>query len=158
MRRAGPGFVLGVLCLLAGPAGAETDAAHRIVTPAELAWKPAGAAFPPGSEVAALYGDPSKPGPFALRVRAPKGYRLAPHTHPGPELVTVLSGALRIGVGGRVDPAAEQVVRTGGFSAMPPGLAHWVAVEEDVVLQIGGDGPWGIDYLDPEDDPRRARK
>jgi quercetin dioxygenase-like cupin family protein len=93
-----------------------------------------------------------------MRVRAPAGYQLAPHTHPGLEMVTVLSGVLRIGVGKHVDPGMERFIHAGGFTVMPPGLAHWVAVNENVVLQISGMGPWGINYLDPMDDPRVAKK
>ena len=34
-----------------------------------------------------LEGDPTKPGPFVMRIKVPDGYRLPPHTHPKPERV-----------------------------------------------------------------------
>jgi quercetin dioxygenase-like cupin family protein len=149
----------GLLCLMtASAAVAEEFAAPRALSPHEFVWKPAPPAFPPGSEVAVLYGDPAKQGLFVLRARASKGFRLGVHTHPAPELLTVLSGAIRVGVGASVDPAKEKTVAAGGFSAMPPGLAHWLAIEEDAVVQINGLGPWGIEYLDARDDPRKSSR
>ena len=39
--------------------------------------------------------------------------------------------------------------------AMPPGMAHFVYVEEDTVIQLNSVGPWEINYINPTDDPRR---
>src|SRR5262249_58555138 len=39
---------------------------------------------------AAVYGDPGKDGLFVLRLKLPKGYAIPPHTHPKPEIVTVI--------------------------------------------------------------------
>ena len=147
-----------LVCAAFAPAWAETRTAHVVVAPSDLVWRKAPPSFPPGSEVAVLHGDPSKEGPFVLRARAPKGFCLPAHTHPAPEIVTVLSGVLRVGLGASVDPLKERLVPAGGFSAMPAGVAHWLAIEEDAVVQINGVGPWGIDYLDPKDDPRKAGK
>lgn len=146
-------LVIGLTVVFVCAAGARAEdqgTAPRVTAAGALVWKPAPRAFPPGSEVAVLYGDPAKPGMFVLRARAQKGWRLNAHTHPAPELVTVLSGAIRIGVGGR-----ETVVSASGFSAMPPGVPHWLSIEEDAVVQIHGMGPWGIDYADAKDDPRK---
>jgi quercetin dioxygenase-like cupin family protein len=41
-----------------------------------------------------LHGDPTKPGLFVLRIKFPPNYVVPPHTHPGFETVTVLSGAM----------------------------------------------------------------
>ena len=65
---------------------------HKIVAPNEVKWSPAPPSVPKGAEVAVLYGDPSKEGPFAMRLKMPKGYAIAPHTHPKPEIVTVILG------------------------------------------------------------------
>ena len=91
---------------------------------------------------------------FALRIKVPKGYRIAPHTHPRPELVTVISGKLSLGFGQSVDRAKTQALPAGSFASMAPGVAHYVLAEEDSVYQINAVGPWGMDYLDPKDDPR----
>jgi hypothetical protein len=37
---------------------------------------------------------------------------------------------------------------------MPPGVVHYVFVDEDSVVQINATGPWDIEYVDARDDPR----
>ena len=101
-----------------------------------------------------LYGDPAKEGMFALRIRMPKGYKIAPHTHPQPEVITVISGKFSLGMGPAADRASIESLPAGSFSSMPPGVAHYVFVDEDSVVQINATGPWGIDYIDPRNDPR----
>src|SRR5215218_5523081 len=70
-------------------------ALHR----AALKWSAAPPALPKGAEAVTLYGDPSKEGLFALRVKLPTGYHIPPHTHPKPEIVTVVSGEMKLGDG-----------------------------------------------------------
>ena len=48
---------------------------HTIVSPQEIKWGPAPAVLPPGAEAAVLFGDPSKEGLFALRLKLPQGYQ-----------------------------------------------------------------------------------
>src|SRR4051812_40125288 len=67
--------------------------------PDKLEWKAAPATLPPGAMAAVLEGDPSKPGPFVMRLKFPDGYTIAPHTHPKQERVTVIAGTLHIGMG-----------------------------------------------------------
>jgi hypothetical protein len=42
---------------------------------------------------------------FALRLKLPAGYKIAPHTHPCIESVTVISGTFKLGMGEKADPA-----------------------------------------------------
>ena len=63
------------------------------------------AVLPPGAEAAVLFGDPSKEGLFALRLKLPAGYRVPPHTHPVDEVVTVVSGTFSLGMGETADRA-----------------------------------------------------
>jgi len=76
-------------------APADTMEAHTIVPPQEIKWAPAPDVLPPGAKAAVLFGDPDKEGLFVLRLRFPAGYRVAPHTHPVYEVVTVISGTFR---------------------------------------------------------------
>lgn len=113
----------------------------------DLAWKRGPATLPPGVETVVLEGDPRQAGLFTLRLRAPAGTRLAPHTHPQPERVTVLEGAIGVGFGRQFDPASLTVFRTGDYYVNPPGAPHFVEFTEDAVLQVTGHGPWGLDFL-----------
>src|SRR5215471_17736083 len=55
---------------------------HLVFSPDKIQWGPAPDALPKGAEAALLYGDPTKEGQFALRLRLPSGYHVPPHSHP----------------------------------------------------------------------------
>jgi len=145
--------------LLTAPAAAtaQTMDEHKIVSPEAIEWAPGPASIPPGAEAAVLYGDPSKEGLFALRLKLPQGYHIAPHSHPKPEVVTVISGTLRLGMGETADEDEVEAVPAGSFFAMAPGMAHYVYTDEETVLQLNSTGPWSLTYVDPKDDPRQTQ-
>jgi len=94
------------------------ESIHR---PEAIVWQDAPASLPPGAKVAVLEGDPAKAGPFVMRMKFPDGYRVAPHTHPRPERVTVLKGALNIGIFRTLSGSHGARSRTTGTSrTMPP--------------------------------------
>ncbi len=97
---------------------------------------------------------PKATGMFALRVKMPKGYSIAPHMHVRPEIVTVISGKFILGLGQAADHAGMEALPAGSFSSMPKGVVHYVFIDEDSVIQINAVGPWDIDYVNPKDDPR----
>ena len=128
---------------------------HTIMTPQDVKWGPGPASIPPGSEAAVLYGDPSKEGLFALRLKMPKGYAIAPHSHPEPEVVTVISGTFRLGTGEMADQEKAQALPVGSFFAMSPGMVHYAFTDEDSVIQLNSTGPWSLTYVNAADDPRQ---
>jgi quercetin dioxygenase-like cupin family protein len=69
-----------------------TSEQHVVLTPGDLKWMDAPPGLPPGAKMAVLEGDPNKKGPFTVRLQAPAGYKIPPHTHPTTEHVTVISG------------------------------------------------------------------
>ena len=137
--------------------GAVAQDAHAIIAPDRIQWGPAPAVLPPGAEAAVLYGDPSKEGLFALRVRLPAGYTIPPHTHPTIEAVTVISGTFKLGMGEVADPNATEALPAGSFFALPTGHPHFVYADEETVVQISTNGPWGLTYVNPADDPRKTQ-
>jgi quercetin dioxygenase-like cupin family protein len=142
--------------LFIAPAQAGTPyhgVGHVIIGPAELEWSDI-ASMGPGAQIAVLEGDMSKPEPFTVRLKLDAGYRLAPHTHPAYERVTVLKGTFHFAHGREFDRAATTAMPVGGFAVMPPGAAMFGYTEEETIIQLHGTGPWGIEYVDPEDDPR----
>jgi quercetin dioxygenase-like cupin family protein len=120
----------------------------------DIVWGAAPSGLPAGAEAALLVGDPSKSGVFVVPLRGHAGYRVAPHTHPTDEVVTVISGRIRMGMGKLADPQKEMTLSAGGLMAVPTGTFHWVTMEEDTILQVNSVGPWGITYGDPKDYPR----
>jgi quercetin dioxygenase-like cupin family protein len=138
------------------PALAE-EPAHKIITADAVEWKAGPASLPPGDQVAVLYGDPAKDGLFAMRLKLPKGYQIPPHTHPKPEVVTVISGTFQLGMGETADQEKAQPLPTGSFFALPPGMAHYAFTEEETVIQLNSFGPWALNYVRQEDDPRKTQ-
>jgi quercetin dioxygenase-like cupin family protein len=130
---------------------------HRIVTPQDMKWSAAPAVLPKGAEMVLLYGDPSKEGPFSLRLRFPANYHVPPHTHPVDEIVTVLSGTFKLGMGETADESKAKALPAGSFFGFPPGMAHFVYTDEPTVFQINSVGPWALNYVNPADDPRKAK-
>ena len=147
-----------ILVGAASAAGAQTaphPADHRVFTPQDIRWSPAPPTIPRGAEVAVLYGDPSKEGPFAMRLKFPANYRIPPHTHPAHEIVTVISGTFKVGMGEAADRSKAQALPAGSLFGYPPGAPHFAYIDEETVIQITTTGPWGLSYVNPADDPRR---
>lgn len=141
------------LSLFVTPAQAGEE--HILVSPDKVQWGPAPPVLPAGAEAAVLYGDPTKEGQFALRVKLPSGYHVPPHTHPVDENVTIISGKFQLGMGEAADRSKANALPAGSFFSLPPGMAHYVYTDEETVIQINTLGPWGLDYINPQDDPRK---
>lgn len=158
MKRDVAAVAMGAAILAALALGATAQPAREsapvIVSPQDIRWGTAPAALPAGAQAAVLYGDPTREGMFALRVKIPKDYFIPPHTHAQAEVVTILSGKFSLGMGPKVERRAATSLGSGAFVALPSGVAHYVFSDEETILQINAMGPWGIDYLDPKDDPR----
>jgi quercetin dioxygenase-like cupin family protein len=144
-------LVLGSLALV-GPAAAQ----HVTIAVDDVKWSPAPAAFPKGAQITVLSGDPSKEGPYVLRLKFPAGYKVAAHNHPNDENLTVVSGALRFGHGDKLDEQKGTLLKAGSYVMTPKGMNHYVVIGEDTVVQIHAIGPSGITYVNPADDPRRS--
>jgi hypothetical protein len=124
---------------------------------AELKWQDAPASLPRGAKIALLEGDPNKEGLFVMRIKFPDGYRIMPHTHPKRERVTVISGTLHVGMGAKYNEKAGRAMPTGSFGTWPEGMKHFGWATGETVIQLHGIGPWSIQYVNPDDDPRGKR-
>ena len=129
-----------VVALLAFAAAPPPDAIQ--VDAAKIIWTDGPPTLPKGTKVAVLEGDPKKPGMFTMRLRVPAGSKIAPHWHPRPERVTVLSGLVKVGFGDEWSDAGMHSFGAGGFYVNPPESRHFVAFARTSVIQITGEGPW----------------
>jgi quercetin dioxygenase-like cupin family protein len=130
----------------------------HLYPPTTIEWKAGPAALPPGAKMAVLEGDPTKEGPFVVRFQFPDGYHVAPHTHPKTERVTVISGALYLATGEALDRNSAKKLPAGSFGFWPAGMKHTAWSEGETIIQLHGIGPWQINYVNPADDPRNAKK
>ena len=106
------------------------------------------------AEFSVLYGNPGTEGVFAMRLKLPDGFHIAPHHHGQPEIVTVISATFRIGMGDDPDPENTAALEPGGFFTCPPGMVHFAYADGETVIQLNSTGPWTITYVRDEDDPR----
>lgn len=131
-------------------AGAQDSAPDRH-------WMPAPPVFPPGAQMAVLKGDPSKAGPFTIELSMPDGYRIPPHSHPTNEHVVVRRGTFLVGMGDTLDLAAARPMARGQAGDVPARMHHYAAARGATVVAVSATGPFAMTYVNPADDPQRAR-
>jgi quercetin dioxygenase-like cupin family protein len=127
-------------------------------SPTNIEWKSGPPSLPAGAKMAVLEGDPTKDGPFVMRLQTPDGYHIAPHTHPKTERVTVISGTMFLAMADNLDRSTAKTLSAGTYGFWPAGMKHAAWFDGGTVIQIHGVGPWQINYVNPADDPRNAKK
>lgn len=145
-----------VLGLVTGTVAQGDYAPMKNVFPADLQWRNL-PSVPRAIELAVVYGDPTKPGPYVFRARMPAGTELPPHRHPDERWVTVLQGIYRSAAGENFDVEKATEYPTGSFYVTGANVPHYSYAVTDVIVQEQGTGPTGMDYVHAHDDPRNAR-
>ena len=108
--------------------------------------------------MAVLQGDPSKAGEeFTVRLRLPNGYKIAPHTHPTTENITVIEGTFLVGMGSTFDRAKMMALPRGAFVSAPAQHAHYAIARGETVVQVHAIGPFALTYVNPADAPVAIR-
>jgi hypothetical protein len=147
------------LVLFLAPAASAADATGEVtMNPVDVKWGPAPPVLPKGAKLAVLYGDPGKPGPFVMRLMAPANYKIAPHWHTQAENLSIISGTLYLGDGDKMEKAHAHALKTGGYHFLPAKAHHYAFTKTATVVQIHGEGPFDITYINPDDDPSKAAK
>jgi quercetin dioxygenase-like cupin family protein len=147
-----------VAALLSAPfitlaAVAETHA-HVMENLSAATWSPAPPMLPPGAQIAVLAGDPTRPVPYAVRLKFPANYDIPAHSHPADENVTVVSGELFMGMGDKLDKKSGRGLGVGGFALMPANTNHFAYTRGETTIVLFGHGPVDFKYVNPSDDPR----
>lgn len=123
-----------------------------------LAWAPGPPSLPSGAQFVLLEGNPAEAVPLTFRLKFPANYRIPPHWHSVIEHVTVLSGALHVGMGEQATYQGGTALAAGSFAAMPAKMVHYAWTGSDgVVFQLHSVGPWSITYVHAADDPRKPK-
>lgn len=136
----------------------QPSQAQSAYLPDQVKWAPAPPSLPPGAELAVLEGDPGgSTGDFTVRLKMPDGYKIAPHSHPNRENVTVLSGTLKVGMGDQFVAATMMSFPAGSFAYVDPSMHHYAAASGDTVIQIHGASPLQINYINSADDPSKKK-
>jgi quercetin dioxygenase-like cupin family protein len=125
------------------------------INSSQLKWGPAPSVFPKGAQIAVLSGDPFKDGLYVVRMKMPSGYKIPAHNHPTDEMVTVITGNLHLGMGDKLDEKKGMLLTAGGYAEAPAKMNHYAWATSPTVIQVHGQGPFAITYVNPSDDPSK---
>jgi quercetin dioxygenase-like cupin family protein len=133
---------------------AQPSQAQNAFTPDQVNWGPAPPFVPAGAQLTVLEGNPmASSGDFTIRLKMPDGYKIAPHTHPNRENVTVISGTLKVGMGDHFEEGKMMSFGPGSFAYLDPSMHHYAGASGETVVQIHGMSPVKFNYINPADDP-----
>jgi mannose-6-phosphate isomerase-like protein (cupin superfamily) len=118
----------------------------------DMQWGTAPPDLPKGSQLAVLRGDPTKAGPFSIRLKAPDGYKIAPHWHSRDEELTIISGTLVLHMGDSMTAEPHELTQ-GAYHFLPGKMHHAAETKGETIVQVSGMGPFDIHYLNPADNP-----
>jgi quercetin dioxygenase-like cupin family protein len=110
-----------------------------------------------GSEISAIFGDPTKREPFVTRVKYPSGFKAMPHSHPIDIQVTVLEGTLYFAEGETFDEAKLKAYPAGSFIFEKANVPHYQMAKGPVTFQASGTGPNAFNFVNPQHDPRKKK-
>jgi quercetin dioxygenase-like cupin family protein len=142
-------------CWIVSPAWAQSGE-HKMVKAKELKWADV-PSLPKGAQAAVIEGPMNEAVPFTVRIKFPANYRLPAHWHPAVERVTVLSGEFHMGMGEKFDEKKVMGVKQGDMMIMQPKTPHYALTKTATVVQVHGTGPWAVNYVNPDDDPRKKK-
>ena len=116
--------------------------------------------LPPHSgEMAKLYGDFNKPGPYLVLMRWYPGWFSAPHSYATDRIQVVLSGTWWVNSGADFTPNMAVPVPAGGYVKRTARTFHYdgvpASVREPVTVAVFGLGPVDIILADPKQPPWR---
>jgi len=139
--------------------------AEMRMTPAQLQDPPAdrnqvGSSGLAGVHTKVLYGDPSKPGLYAILLYVPAHTTIQAHSHRDDRMATVVSGTWRFSYGSKLDVTKLQVLPPGSVYSEPGTRAHphfAQTRDEPVIVHIVGYGPTDTVYVDPAHEPAKPR-
>ena len=142
------GFAFGLGGFVAAPAWA---ADYTAVMSRNIKWVDA-PSIGPGAKTAVIDGDPKSTGPFVMRLKVPPKTTIKMHTHPADENVTVLSGTFYFAATDKLDTKMAKAFGPGSYFSIGKGKPMFAYTsDKEAVLQLHGNGPWGITYLDQKD-------
>ena len=143
-----------VLSMLLARSAFAAEAEQRLINEKDIKWTTA----PDGSKYAVLLGDARQAGPYVMRFISLPGDKVLPHWHSQDEYITVLSGTVHIGLGDKFDPSKAQALHAGGFYFLPGKTHHYMIIKTRSLMQVSGNGPIDITYVNPANDPKNAKR
>lgn len=135
---------LAVALLLLCAAGAASAAdlnpkAVSFILPDNIQWKDNAAGT---NSSALLYGDPAKPGPYAMLLKWKPGNMSRPHFHPNDRFFMVMKGTWWVGTGTKFDPDSTVPMTAGSWVVHYANGIHYDGAKgEETIIALHGMGP-----------------
>jgi hypothetical protein len=108
---------------------------------------------PKSGEMATLYGDLNKPGPYLVMMKWNPGWFSAPHSYATDRICVVVSGTWWVNSGQQFRPHDAEPVAPGGYVKRTARTPHYDGVPaghtDSVVIAIFGLGPVELQLVDP---------
>ena len=96
-----------------------------------------------------IVGDPTKAGPYTLRLSVAPNTKIRAHSHRDDRSAVVVKGTWYFAYGANTDRALEKELPAGSFDSEPGGVAHYAETKaEPVVIMVTGYGPSDTVYRD----------
>jgi hypothetical protein len=125
--------------------------------PANIKWRPNDPEHPGEADVANVYGDPSKPGPYAVFYRWHQGSFSRPHYHDKIRHAIVVSGTWWVSSSSTYDEKTTVPLRAGATATDEEYGIHWDGSRsgdpEPAVLYLYGEGPVATVFVDKNGKP-----
>jgi len=132
-------IALALACSQSSIAGDIDRSIADFIPPKDIKWERAPGAM---AERAVLFGDPSKPGPYVMRLKWLPGGMSRPHFHPNDRFFVVISGTWWMGTGPKFDPESTVPVPAGSYVIHYANKIHYDGAKtEECVIQVWGMGP-----------------
>ena len=131
-----------LLVMMAVSSGQAVDIDRTAVdfkAPSDIKWVRNAAGT---NESAVLFGDPSKPGPYVVRIKWLPGNMSRPHFHANDRFFVVVSGTWWMGTGEKFDPENTVPVPAGSYVIHYGGKIHYDGAKDgETIIQVWGMGP-----------------
>ena len=127
--------------------------------PKDLKWRPNGPAgtLPGEADIANVYGDPGKPGPYAVFYRWHQGAFSRPHFHDKIRHVVVVSGTWWVSSSTTYDEKTTYPLHAGATGTDLPMGIHWDGTrsgeKEPAIIYLYGEGPVSTVFVDEKGKP-----
>jgi hypothetical protein len=130
------------------------DPAETFVQPYDqIGFQPWGNLPPHSGEMAKLYGDFDKPGPYLVMMKWNPGWFSAPHTYATDRIQVVVFGTWFVNSGNEFQPQDAVPVGPGGYVKRAARTPHYDGVPanqpDPAVIAIFGMGPVDVHLVDP---------
>jgi quercetin dioxygenase-like cupin family protein len=131
--------LIAVVMVLVGALAVGQSSSVKTWDPNNIVWQNS---YPDGTKWSVLEGDKDAPGKaFTYAFYIPAGY-WEHHSHNQDARVAVVSGALKVAIGSKLDKEGAKAYPVGSFLLVPANVEHTMGADVDTIIIGSAIGPW----------------